>query len=125
MLSLPVENEDGPFFALGILLLATTLYDSADDAALLSQLAGWVRAEEERTHQLMQVEGAANVSDAWLFRIKASGSGKNGRVTYGLQRMDLWSTVARRVLLAPRDPHLGTAAIALQEIGTRFVCGAA
>lgn len=48
MLSLPVDNEECPFFAMGILLLATALYSSRKNGTLLRQLSELVFKEEER-----------------------------------------------------------------------------
>jgi hypothetical protein len=121
MLSLPVDNEECPFFAMGILLLATALYSSGKNATLLRQLCELVFKEEERI-RLMVAEEFRQRSPQWLLGLKYSENSK-GRVYIAEQRVDKWKNIAQKVLLNPPEPHPKEVAELLREIGTRIVDG--
>jgi hypothetical protein len=121
MLSLPVDNEECPFFAMGILLLATALYSSGKNGTLLRQLSELVFKEEERI-RLMFAEEFRQTSPQWLFGLKYFEDSK-GRGYIAEQRVDQWKNIACKVLLNPPEPHPTEVAGLLREIGTRIVDG--
>jgi hypothetical protein len=121
MLSLPVDNEECPFFAMGILLLATALYSSGKNATRLRQLSELVFKEEERI-RLIFAEEFRQTSPQWLFGLKYFESNK-GRSYIAEQRIDQWKNIAQKVLLNPPEPHPTDVAGLLREIGTRIVDG--
>lgn len=121
MLLLPVDNEECPFFAMGILLLATALYPSGKKASLLRQLSELVFKEEERI-RLIFAEEFSQTSPQWLLGLKYTGNSK-GRGYIAEQRVDKWKNIAQKVLLNPPEPHPTEMAGLLREIGTRIVDG--
>lgn len=65
LLALDLEDEDRPFFALGILLLAAAL--PAPDPTHLADLGAWVLAEEARSRdKLTYFAPWQQLSDQWL-----------------------------------------------------------
>ncbi len=121
MLSLPVDNKECPFFAVGILLLATALYSSEKSGILLRQLSELVFKEEERI-RLMFAEEFRQTSPQWLFGLKYFEDSK-GRGSIAEQLVDQWKNIAQKVLLNPPEPHPTEVAGLLREIGTRIVDG--
>ncbi|MBW4647460.1 MAG: hypothetical protein KME06_01985 [Kastovskya adunca ATA6-11-RM4] len=115
MLSLPVDNEECPFFAMGILLLATALYRSEKKGYLLRQLSELVLSEEERIRIALAEEFRA-ISPQWLLGLRGSDYITELRV-------DQWKNIAQQVLLNPPEPHPQEVAGLLREIGTRLVEG--
>lgn len=121
MLSLPVDNKECPFFAMGILLLATALYPSQKKGSLLRQLSEWVFKEEERI-RLIFAEEFGQTSPQWLFGLKyAEDRRGSGYITE--MCVDQWKNIAQKVLLNPPEPHPTEVAGLLREIGTRIVDG--
>jgi hypothetical protein len=121
MLSLRVDNEECPFFAMGILLLATALPSSEEKAFLLRQLSEMVFLEEERI-RLILVEEFRQTSPQWLLGLKYLENGK-GSGYIAEQRVDQWKTIAQQVLLNPPEPHPPEVAGLLREIGMRIIDG--
>lgn len=121
MLWLTVDNVECPFFAMGILLLATALYPSGKNGTLLRQLSELVFKEEERI-RLIFAEKFRQTSPQWLFGLKYLEDGK-GRGYIAEQRVDQWKNIAQKVLLNPPEPHPTEVAGLLREIGTRIVDG--
>jgi hypothetical protein len=121
MLSLPVDNEECPFFAMGILLLATALYPSVKKGDILRQLSELVLKEEERI-RIIFAEEFRQTSPQWLFGLKYFENSK-GRSYIAEQRIDQWKNIAQKVLLNPPEPHPTEVAGLLREIGTRIVDG--
>jgi hypothetical protein len=119
MLSLPVDNEECPFFAMGILLLATALYSSEKNGTLLRQLSELVFKEEERI-RLMFAEEFRQTSPQWLFGLKYFENSK-GRSYIAEQLVDQWKNIAQKILLNPPEPHPTKVTGLLREIGTRIV----
>jgi hypothetical protein len=121
MLALPVEDEVGPFFATGILLLAAALYRAEADGLLLRRLSEWVLAEEERARSWRAEVWWHDTPARWLFGLKYLGTKKDGSAWYGELRMEQWRQVARKVLLEPSEPHPPKAAAVLGQIGALLV----
>jgi hypothetical protein len=121
MLSLPVDNQECPFFAMGILLLATALYPSVKKGDILRQLSELVLKEEERI-RIIFAEEFRQTSPQWLFGLKYFENSK-GRSYIAEQRIDQWKNIAQKVLLNPPEPHPTEVAGLLREIGTRIVDG--
>ena len=121
MLALPVDNEECPFFAMGILLLATALYPSVKKGDILRQLSELVLKEEERI-RIIFAEEFRQTSPQWLFGLKYFENSK-GRSYIAEQRIDQWKNIAQKVLLNPPEPHPTEVAGLLREIGTRIVDG--
>lgn len=121
MLSLPVDNEECPFFAMGILLLATALYPSREMESLLCQLSEWVFSEEERI-RTMFVEEFRQTSPQWLFGLKYLQNSKGGGYI-AEQRVDKWKNIAQQVLVDSPETHPTEVAVLLREIGTRLIDG--
>lgn len=121
MLSLPVDNQECPFFAMGILLLATALYTSEKKGAVLRQLSELVLLEEERI-RLIFADEFRQISPQWLFGLKYFEDSK-GRVNITELLVDQWKNIAQKVLLNPPEPHPTEVAKLLREIGTRIIDG--
>jgi hypothetical protein len=121
MLSLPVDNKECPFFAMGILLLATALYTSEKKGAVLRQLSELVLLEEERI-RLIFADEFRQISPQWLFGLKYFEDSK-GRGYIVEQRVDQWKNIAQKVLLNSPEPHPIEVAELLREIGTLIVDG--
>jgi hypothetical protein len=121
MLSLPVDNKECPFFAMGILLLATALYPSEKKGAVLRQLSELVLLEEERI-RLIFADEFRQISPQWLLGLKYFENSK-GRVDITELRVDQWKNIAQKVLLNPPEPHPTEVAKLLREIGTRIIDG--
>jgi hypothetical protein len=85
-LGLPWDNDDSPFFALGILLLVASLPQWASNDELLNELGEWVIAEETRL-RFDYGHVLTPSSEAWLF----------GLTFHNLKR-DTWEAVALHVL---------------------------
>jgi hypothetical protein len=120
MLVLPVEDEDGPFFATGILLLAAALHRAAAEGPLLRRLSEWVLAEEGRA-RAWRAEAWHDTPERWLFGLTYLGTKKDGSAWYGEQKIAQWRRVARQVLFEPPEPHPLEAAPTLRDIGARLV----
>lgn len=83
---LDLEDDDRPFFALGILLLAAALPDQ--EVATLNALGDWVIQEEARSREkLTYFAPWQRLTDQWLL----------GLTTFNL-RHDLWHRVTVQVL---------------------------
>ena len=109
--TLPPTEEDRPFFAASILLLAAARYRDEGDAPLLRELCRWVIDEEARYRTLVDVH-IFQLREAWLLGLKSWDYGD-----------DLWRELARRLLLEPAAPVPPAAAAALREVGSRLVLG--
>ena len=111
--SLTDEEDEYPFLALGILLLATTLDGGEDGGSWLRQLADWVVAVEavvfsrrelrDRRQPWLWVE-----NPAWLLGL-----------THFTQRHETWRAVTWSVLVEPPTPPPAAAAAALRGIAER------
>lgn len=96
LLLLDLEDDDRPFFALGILLLAAALPKA--EPAHLAELAVWVLEEEARCRDyLAHFAPWQRVTDHWLL----------GLTTFNL-RDEVWQTLTAR-LLGAAIPTLPTA----------------
>ena len=111
VLSLPGENDERPFFAVGILLLAASVYRAEQNGEFLRQLSDWVMVEEARS-RIMQTNYYGNPADPWLLGL-----------TYHAIKQDTWKALAHQVLIDPPQPHPTAAAAILHNIGTRVVQG--
>lgn len=98
-LKAPPQDEDRPFLAFGILLLAAYLERSEEKGPWLRELAEWVEAEEERWRPHAAWEG-------WLLGL-----------TFHDLRHSAWRAAARRILLEPAQPHPAAADEELRLLG--------
>ena len=110
MLTATVDEEERPFFALAILLLAVSTGTS--DGVTLKGLAEWVMLEEStlRRKQDLYYHGAVlPLGERWLFDLIGNYKKKYEKV---------WQELARQILLNPPTPHPIEAAESLRLIGS-------
>ncbi len=98
-LTFPGQEEDRPFLAFAILLLAAHLERGEDRGLWLKQLAAWVEGEESRARK-------ETSEHEWLLGL-----------THFRQREDVWRSLARRILVCPESPHPREADEALRLLG--------
>jgi hypothetical protein len=98
-LAYPGAEEDAPFFAFAILLLAAHLERGEDPGLWLKQLAAWVEAEESRARRKTS-------EHEWLLGL-----------TLFRQRESVWRSLADRILARPESPHPREADEALRLLG--------
>ena len=97
--SVPTIDEERPFYAMGVLLLAAARLNDPADAALLNALCAWVEAEEAATRYNPDIFGL-NGREAWLLGLTSFD-----------QRHARWRTLAQDVLTAPTVPVSAVAAL--------------
>jgi hypothetical protein len=99
-LAYPGDDEDPPFLAFAILLLAAHLERGEDRGLWLKELAAWVEDEESRARNEISAE------HEWLIGL-----------TLYRQREAVWRSLARRILARPESPHPREADEALRLLG--------
>ena len=104
-LNVPAENEDDPFFALGVLMLRVALFQPGEDTAELIRLADWVTAVESK----VRASEDTVPEDEWLLGLTTG------------QKHDVWRTLVPKVLRSTAQAFPGPAADAMQEIVNRLV----
>ncbi len=107
LLNSSLLNEERPFFALAVLLLCVQLQLGRKELAYLLRLIAWVEAEEACARDdpnLLPPE-----SDQWLL----------GLYVYN-QSHAIWRTLARTILLSPRQPYPMQVAEALAKMGSQL-----
>lgn len=104
------DNEDPPFLALAILLLAACLEQREDHGQWLKELVRWVEDEESRARNARPTQRSLLPSwGSWL-----AGS------TQVRDRAAAWRSLADRILARPKSPHLSDAREALRLLGERI-----
>jgi hypothetical protein len=101
----PPDNEDRPFLAFAILLLAAHLERGEDRGPWLKELASWVENEESVARAAGWCANFPGWND-WLLGL-----------TLFRQREAVWRSLAHRILARPESPHPRDADEDLRLIG--------
>jgi hypothetical protein len=103
----PGRDEDAPFLAFAILLLATHLGCGEDRGRWLKKLATWVEDLESHARDArLPWMSSSQGGDTWLLGL-----------TLFKQREAVWRSLAHRILARPELPHPPEAAEALRLLG--------
>ncbi len=114
ILSMPADDEEGPFFFMGVLLIAAMLYRSEDEGFLLCQLGEMVISEEKRRREII-AECFYQTSPEFLFGLR-----NNLFTDFCINK---WKKITQQILINPSSPHPRKAVSILQDIGMRVVGG--
>lgn len=107
-LAYPGDNEDPPFLAFAILLLATHLERREECGPWLKELAAWVEDEAAR---------ARNATSKRRSSLPGWGESLTGLTRFRQRREAVWRSLAHRILARPGSPHPCDADEALRLLG--------